>query len=480
MFKKIISTALLATVALCGYTQSSLTVDFNTVTKEGVRKGASSANLCWLLDSDKHRPNKTQSMASALQEVGVGALRFPYGHLANNYLWHTPPYNDTKKGLRPAVAAKGTIPGEWDWAVAKDGSFKSAMDFDEYIDLCESQGIAPLVVVNCMSHKYAGGPTVAELAECAAEWVRYAQKKRYKVRYWQIGNEMDHHPKIISMEEYVDVYVEIASAMKAVDPSVQIAPGILGKANYLTAVYNRAPELVDFTTAHQYMWKFIEENKTYDKWSVANTNYIPNIEKMQEAVDKTDKKDMEILITETGVSPSNKGMGNINNTYKSLWWFEVLMREMSVRNVSYIFFWGTHSPWKGEFDDENDDIALWFRVDDNSRKPTAEISRFVNANLRNDFVETTCDDSSLRLFAMSDSDKQSGSIFVMNKLKTPKKVTISMEGLPSSVKTMTTQSVGGKNPYSRTLEYAKSQTARVENGVIEVTIPALSVVNLSY
>lgn len=480
MIKKIITTTMLAAVAMCGYSQSTLTVDLNTVTKSGVRKGSSSANLCWLLDSDKNRPNKTQSMASALQQMGVGALRFPYGHLANNYFWHTPPYDDTKGGLRPRVAAKGTIPGVWDWAVADDGSFKKAMDFDEYIDLCQSQGIAPLVVVNCMSHKYAGGPTVAQLAESAAEWVRYAQKKEYKVRYWQIGNEMDHHPKTITMEEYVDVYAQIASAMKAVDSSVQIGPGILGKSKFLTAVYERAPELVDFTTAHQYMWKFIEENKDYDKWSVANTNYIPNIEDMQRAVDKTDKKDMEILITETGVSPSNKGMGNINNAYKSLWWFEVLMKEMNVRGVSYVFFWGTHSPWKGEKDDEDDDVALLFRVDDNSRKPTAEISRFVNAHLCDNFVESSCDDSSLRLFAMASSDKKSGSIFVMNKLKTPKKVTISVAGLPDGVKQMSVESVGSKDPHSRKLEYAKSSTAKVNSGVVELTIPALSVLNISY
>ncbi len=481
MFKRIITTLFLTAASIGAYSQSVMNIEFDTVVKSGVPKGASSVNLCWLLDSDKHRPNPTQSMAEALKEVGVGSLRFPYGHLANNYLWHSGSYEDAKQnGLRPTVAATGTIPGNWDWAVNQDGTFIDAMDFDEYIELCESQSIAPLVVVNCMSFKYDGGPSVAELAKSAAEWVRYAQDKDYKVRYWQIGNEMDHHPKIITLEEFVDVYVEIASAMKAVDPTIQIGPGILGKAHYFTSIYNRAPELVDFTTAHQYMWAFKESCKNYELWSTSKHNYIKNIYQMQAAVNKTEKKDMEILITESGVSPSRRGMGDINNTYKSLWWFEVLMSELNVRGVSYVYFWGTHSPWKGDKDDEKDDVALWFRMDDNSRKPIAEVSKFVNENLLDNFVKCRNNNKALRMYAMSSVDKSSGSIFVMNKLKNSVTRQITLNSLPESVRKVRVTSLMGEAPYSRSLSYSKTIEVEVRDGKIEVVFPALSVTNITY
>ncbi len=481
MFKRIYVAILMTVLTVNAYSQSVMSVEFDTIVKRGVPKGASSVNMCWLLDSDKHRPNSTQSMADALREVGVGSLRFPYGHLANNYLWHSGSYEDAKEnGLRPTVAAKGTIPGNWDWAVNNDGTFIDAMDFDEYIDLCESQSIAPLVVVNCMSFKYDGGPTVAELAKSAADWVRYAQDKDYKVRYWQIGNEMDHHPKIITLDEFVDVYIEIASAMKAVDPSIQIGPGILGKANYFTAIYQKAPELVDFTSAHQYMWSFIESCKNYDMWSKSEHKYIKNITKMQAAVNKTNKKNMEILITESGVSPSNKGMGNISNVYKSLWWFEVLMSELRVKNVSYVYFWGSHSPWKGDKDDEKDDVALWFRMDDNSRKPTAEVSKFVNENLMENFVKVKNNNKSLRMFAMASSDKSSGSVFVMNKLKNPLTREITLNALPKSVKKVSVTSLWGEGPYARSLNYTKTTEVEVKDGKITVELPALSITNITY
>jgi len=41
---------------------------------------------CWLMDSDIERPRQT-SFTNAMKEMGVKYIRFPYGHLADNYLW---------------------------------------------------------------------------------------------------------------------------------------------------------------------------------------------------------------------------------------------------------------------------------------------------------------------------------------------------------------------------------------------------------
>jgi len=55
----------------CG-SDNQISIDFSVIEKQNV-KGASGANLCWLLDSDKYRP-RTRSMHTALAELGVGAL----------------------------------------------------------------------------------------------------------------------------------------------------------------------------------------------------------------------------------------------------------------------------------------------------------------------------------------------------------------------------------------------------------------------
>lgn len=475
MMKILLTWAFVALISFSTLAQNSVTVDFNKIVKENVRKGGSSANLCWLLDSDLKRPNQHQSMKQALSDVGVGALRFPYGHLADNYLWHTAPYDDVENGLRPKVAAMSRPPSKWSWAVESDASFKRAMDFDEFMDLCQTQNIVPLVVVNLLSFKYDGGPTIEELATSAAEWVKYAKKKGYKVAYWQIGNEIDHHPKTITMLEFIEAYKTIASAMKEIDPSANIGPGILGKQIYFTALYKAAPDLVDFTSCHQYMFSFIETCKTYDLWSKSNEVYISNVLKMQRAVERMGKKDMEILITETGVSPSGKGFGDVSNTYKALWWFEVLMSELMVPNVSYSFFWGTHSPWKGEVDNEKDDIAVMFRLDDNSRKPTAEVSRLVNSNLKEQFVESSTTSDALRVFSMLSKNKEEGTIFIMNKLKESVSVSLNLINAPADVKELDVVVLSGKGPFMRKMDYKVSEVVCVGRGKASISVPPLSI-----
>ena len=203
-----------------------IAVDFDRVIKAGVKPRAAGINVCWLLDSDLHR-KQPAPMAEALAEMQVGILRFPYGHLADNYLWHTPPFDDTKSGLRPRIASRSESPGPWTWAVKSDGSMPTAMDFNEYVTLCEKLGAKPLVCVNALSFKYPGGPSYEELRASAVAWVRHAMKQSYRVAYWEIGNEVEHkeNGKLLPMDEYVALYEDFARAMKATDPTARSAPG---------------------------------------------------------------------------------------------------------------------------------------------------------------------------------------------------------------------------------------------------------------
>lgn len=455
--------------------QDTIHIDFGQVIKQDIPEGASSANLCWLLNSDLKRPNPHQSFEAAVSELGTGSLRFPYGHLADNYFWHTPPYEDVENGLRPRVAAMSQTPGKWEWAVEPNGAFKSAMDFDEFMALCQRQNIKPLVVVNVFSFKYEGGPTLSELVEAAAEWVKYAKKKDYHVAYWQIGNEVDHHPKLMTRQEYVDVYEKIVTAMKEVDPSINVGPGILSNVSFFKTIMEQCPGLIDFTSCHQYMWSFIESCKTYDLWKKSENLFIPNVQKMQRAVNNSAKPGMEIVITETGVSPSNKGMGSINNTWKALWWFEVLMNELSQPNVKYSYFWGTHSPWNGPYDNEKDDVGVLFRLDNNSRKPIAEVVKLVNENVPEKLVEATLVSDYIRTYAGISKGGKNCNVFLLNKNDEPQKVVLSLRNLSSEDRVFSLLVLKGENPESREVNISMVSDLESENGIVEVVLPPLSV-----
>jgi len=465
-------------ITLNSYTQEQIIIDFNDIVKKNINPGSASANLCWLLDSDKNNKNPQASMEHALKELSVGSLRFPYGHLGDNYLWHTAPFNQTNKGLRPKVASMSQAPGRWDWAVRGSGSFKNAMDFDEYMALCKKLDIKPLVVVNVLSHKYKNGPSLDELIETAVEWVKYANKMNYHVEYWQIGNEVDHHKKLLSPEEYINCYQKFAKAMKAVDSTIKVGPGILQNVKYFKDIVKTYPDLIDFTSCHQYMWKYLETCKTYDLWKEHKSNYIPNVVKMQKAVRNSAKPNMEIVITETGVAPAGKGMGNVNNVNKALWYFEVLMNEISQPNVAYSYFWGTHSPWDGNKDNDTNDVAVLLRIDDNSRKPIAEVVKLVNEEVLDNIVKTKKITGTIRTFASMNNEGKCN-VFLMNKDTKAKVVNIALNQLPEGIKSFSRNEVIGKNPEDRKLEFTNSENVNVQGNTIELTLQPLSITVLN-
>ncbi|MDD7984626.1 hypothetical protein PQO01_06650 [Lentisphaera marina] len=406
---------------------TQITVDLSKTIKSDLKAGAAGANLCWLLASEKkHEPEI--SLQSALQKMGCGSLRFPYGALADNYLWHSPPFANTAKGLRPRVATMNRTPGKWNWAVNPDGSFKDAMDFDEYMDLCKKNNVKPLVVVNVLSDKFRDSLTYEELKQSAVEWVRYAKKKDYKVAYWQIGNEVDHHSKrkFFTPETYAARYRDITLAMKAADPAIKTGPGLIGHLKYFWQLMSIAPEQVDFVSVHQYMFGRKDTCGTYDKWKEDTASYIPTVEAMQRAISKSPKPNLKILITETGVTPANEDLGKINNTYKALWWFEVLMNEICIPNVSYTYFWGAHTAWYGKEEPEVDVGTLLTRK--NSPKPTGHINTLVNRALLDRMVLTQRQVGNVRTYASASESGNRLNIFLMNKDDKPKSIKLYLKG----------------------------------------------------
>ena len=90
----------------------------------------------------------------------------------------------------------------------------------------------------------------------AAEWVRWARKMGYDVKYWEVGNELGggwesgHFlpgGKELNGYIYARRYKEFATAMKAVDPSAKI--GIM---DWIDDVLAYCGELVDFVSLHTY------------------------------------------------------------------------------------------------------------------------------------------------------------------------------------------------------------------------------------
>jgi len=448
---------------------AEIRVDLSQTVKPNLRSGAAGANLCWLLASERK-----QSLKTALREMGCGALRFPYGALADNYLWHTPPFSDTENGLRPRVAIRKHTPGKWSWAVNPNGSFKDAMDFDQYMQLCDRLSIQPLVVVNILSDTFRDDITYDQLKQSAVEWVRYAKQKGYRVAYWQIGNEVDHHSKrsFFTPESYSERYRDITTAMKAADSTIRTGPGLIGHLRYFWRLMEIAPDQIDFVSAHQYMHGRKESCGTYQKWKTDDSSYIPNVEAMQRAVSKSPKPDLEILITETGVTPANEELGRINNTYKALWWFEVLMNQISTPNVSYSFFWGVHTPWQGPGEPDSDVGTLLTRT--NKPKPTGQVSTLVNRALLDRMVEMPRQVGTIRSYATASRSGDRLNLLLMNKEHQSQGLLIHLENDSAGFRRFKRTVFQGSSPEDRTPVTRSGKTVSTHNKKLRLTLPPVS------
>ena len=192
-------------------------------------------------------------LPAKLKAAGVTALRFPGGSYSDAYHWQT------------NAATPGT------------GIYINANDtFDHFMSMdALPAGAQVILTVNYGSN--AAGTGGADPAEAAA-WVAYANREKgWKVRYWEIGNEVGgngyfgtewevdlHAPKngprkgnpALSQTAYGKNTLEFIRAMKAVDPTIKIGVGVdmpdSHPGNGNEALFKAVKDKIDFVIVHWY------------------------------------------------------------------------------------------------------------------------------------------------------------------------------------------------------------------------------------
>lgn len=441
-----------------------ITVD-TSIRTHPVSKNPGGVVSCWLLDSDIERPRET-SFTNAMKEMGVKYIRFPYGHLADNYLWDAD--GDWGNTLTPKIATSSQIPASWDWAVNQSsGEFIKDMDFDEYISICNNVDAEPMVVVNILSYKYEGGPTYQQLKETAIEWVRYANiTKGYKVKRWALGNEVDHHSDLISQEEYKALYTDFATAMKKVDPTIWIGPGLLG--NWHAALLAHDPDNIDFICVHNYLYKYDWRNQGYDGWKNTSDNLISNVEKCQKAVNNSSIPDIEIHVTEMNSRPW-KDKSDSDDLFRALTYGEMLLNACSFEDVKATYVWNTHGPWDGP-----EGNAPYNILDlDNNREPRGDVIKIINENLLDYFVQVPRVKGFIRTYASIDELNENLNIFLINKNDTAEIVNMktSKFNLQSNY---TIKTFSGNDPEDKSPVYSEVKYNKIDDKILKVELAPVS------
>jgi alpha-N-arabinofuranosidase len=182
---------------------------------------------------DRERNIARPGVKAAIAALGTTAIRFPGSSSSSMYHWRDgigpqdkrPFYETTYwSSLGGTILDISGFTGEERARRLRqiDPSQPNQVGTNEFLQYCVDLGIDPLLMVNVGG----GNPRGEGTPEEAAAWVRYCnvdRKSPRSVQWWQFGNEIfgAHEPGHAPPRDYANRVVELASAMRRVDPSIK-------------------------------------------------------------------------------------------------------------------------------------------------------------------------------------------------------------------------------------------------------------------
>ncbi len=372
-FIKVLLFICLVNITLSASSQVSIIVNTSTVVASDVTDKYG-LNLNAGIDSDLNRDPGFTPLADALAATGVKHLRYPGGKKSLYYAWAAAPYTDASTNY---------------WGPGWYGNAaKNTMNFDQFMAIANQVGAQAHINV-------AYNPAKGFGEELAAAWVKYANvTNNYKVKYWEIGNEMWKDELGFTVSTLCDLASSYSSVMKAEDPDILI--GISWDRGQVQAVINTCGNAIDFITISDYT--------TYQGSYAAytNTNNVKLIGVNESATKK-------IVVSEFAPSTWRKDAEDTaNNTGKGIINFDQIGQFLKSPNTEYANFWNTH--WyalEGTPRDAMDNA--------NNLLPVAQPMKLWAQFIKNDLVQISSNESDLVTYAAFEEDTGDLNLFIVNK-----------------------------------------------------------------
>jgi alpha-L-arabinofuranosidase len=384
-------------------------------------------NLDYFMDGNRF-PHPQRSVADALKAMGVKYLRYPGGDKSDLNLFSVPPYNKSQPTL--ARTGKGAV-DDYVEILQDYKAFKyDVLDFDEYMTLCRQLNAEPVVVVPADSYlkKYPPGCTWTsreDLIKNAVEWVRYSNiKKKYRVKYWMIGNECWHeNNKNSTAEIYAHDVLDFAKAMKAVDPSIAIIPN--GNAvDYFGTVIKTAGDYIDYLCLSNYpVFNYYGGYKTYKDTLQNLTEPVDRaVAALEKYATREQKKKIKLIVAEYGPFDWGNKWPHINDMGHTLANFEMTGDQLLRPEIEFSCFWNTR--W---IDNDSIPNQVWDAIDKNCNYNAIGYSLMIWGNYLGDKMIKTTSSIHMRSFASLKSSEKKLFVYLLNKDEKSRNVQLNIQ-----------------------------------------------------
>jgi hypothetical protein len=362
----------------------------------------------WFMDPDRIEKAK---------QSGIKFWRWPGGSSSDNYHWDGNYGTHTKEheGGDPTRMTQS-------WAVSTD----------DFIEFCRKTGSEAIFTVNYGAARY---NDVNYAADMAARWVKYCNiEKKFKVRYWEIGNEVygswEEGNKMEGKAQLTgDVYgkdlLVIAEAMRKVDPDIFIGAVAVDIddggdwSGYHWWMRDLLPQLkgkADYLILHQYfLWPFQGDVYT----NPSNEAFLGNLHKLGDAWNADDQMIDKYAASEKGipVALTEYNMVNSNPTptiqlLNGLYTSEVLGEAIKTGYVASNYW-----DWRNGLDKKMQGDHGMLSMDDPSipdgtPRPTYYSFALYTRTFGDKMVASECVDSSVKVYASRFSGGEIGLVVV--------------------------------------------------------------------
>jgi hypothetical protein len=397
-------------------------------------------NFNYIRDDDANTPDpNAPRLRDVLKDLNVKWVRYPGGEKSDHHRFALPPYTN----VNPIV--KATRYGEY----TNQTKGYDLFDFDEFVQAARDMDAEPVVVVPYDAPGFSE-TGLKEFVEHAAAWVRYANiQKGYNIRYWEIGNENWHPKSKNPMEKRSREVLEIAKAMRAVDPSIKLgSSGVDG---------NIVGDALDFVTYSNY------EGMKIDQYSAAKAPAFSKLTQSAPNHINMPLKDKEIFAVEFNAVEFTKPQDWSHDVSHCLQLFDMMGQILSDGRIDCAMIWGTR--WM----EEDHSGYIWYTVDrNNGLTPIGNIYSMWSKNLKPNLVRATGPEQT-RCFAMHNPKNGALSVMVIN--QSNQEQTVKLE-TGTSFKSARHQVFSGQDAYDNWGTLTESTGKAGKN--TKFTLPALS------
>ncbi len=437
-----------------------------------------------------------QGYEAALRKLGVKSLRYPGGEKSDEFFWSEPPWDKP----RPKIilnGPKGRLAPMTDY-IENLSTFKfKPFDFDEFIAVCRNLDAEPIICMNFDSMYLPPvsdkgiAPTKAQLLEHAVEWVRYSNiRKGYGVRYWELGNEsyLQAANGGAKAEDYARDFKEIATAMKAVDPSILIGANGPGKKDEIghadgengpiwwQTLFEKASADIDFLVVHPYpCWKW----GSYDYYTKNNNDFTFAVNQAVEALEEwaipKDARRIRVFSTELNAAdwaasdhyPDLDGWPLVNDLGHALVLFEIIGQHLLHPKVDMAQVWNTR--WVSPTEKQ-----LWNTLDENNKfNATGYAISIWGQNIQTNMVEAIGSEN-VRSYASGSSESGLLSVFLINKMYNTREVSLNLKNYsPSWIGKWSI--LQGQDPEDDNPIYSPQMDITCHGGNKHVSLPPVSI-----